>query len=90
MTTAIAITAFLFGAVASWGAYRVRRASDHITWILRGQAQAQLEHGWHPAVFEGCNTDFTLRRHSSDKQTQEPLVLRVAAPSASALADESR
>lgn len=90
MTTAIAIAAFLFGAFACWAAYRVRRANDRISWILRGQAQAQLEHGWHPAVFEGCNTDFRLRRYSSDKQSHEPLVVRNAAPSASAGADESR
>jgi hypothetical protein len=62
----IATLAFVAGALIMFAFCRVRRANDRITWILRGQAQAELSHGWHQPV-DGSPVA-TPRRRSPDEQ----------------------
>ena len=67
------IVVALFAGVAAgecW--FRLRRANDRITWVLRGQEQAELVHGWHRPV-DGVPVP-TPRKRSPDEQFVDRVV----------------
>jgi hypothetical protein len=87
ITAAIALSILLVAyclavAIYAWA----KRGSDRIDQLLHDEHRAKSDRGVVASALAARNPAYRFRRYSVDAQ----LVTRVAAPSASALADKSR